>query len=117
MVGTFNCSCQFGFLLDIDGRTCDRELFCQVTMHCQPPLQLCHIADPDRVCPEDNECEQLCALDITTQGSASGSGAAVEESSEIVCSCLSGFTLANNSANCTGILACVMRLKVIFLAV
>lgn len=50
--------------------------------------------DPDRVCPMNNGCDQLCALEISE-----GSGSAV--TTEIQCFCLSGFTLVNGT-NCEG---------------
>ena len=59
------------------------------------------IADPERTCPSDNECEQLCGLNITVTGSGAGSGGS-EDSSEIVCACLNGFQLGSNRTNCSG---------------
>ena len=57
--------------------------------------------DPDRKCPIDNTCEQLCALEII---SGSGSGdVTVDE----VCSCTNRFVLDENMENCTGECLCV----------
>ena len=44
--------------------------------------------DPNRMCPIDNTCEQLCALELIT--------------SEEVCSCVNGFLRDENMQNCTG---------------
>ena len=54
--------------------------------------------DPDRMCPIDNTCEQLCALEIVS-GSGSGSG---DVTLDEVCSCMNGFVLDENMENCTG---------------
>ena len=48
------------------------------------------------MCPMDNECEQICGLNIT-DGSGTGN-----DSSFVTCSCLNGFTLDDDSANCSG---------------
>ncbi len=58
------------------------------------------IADPERECPPDNQCEQLCGVNITVTSSVSGSNS--ENSSEIVCACLNGFQLDSDLANCSG---------------
>ena len=44
--------------------------------------------DPERKCPDNNKCEQLCALDV---------GSSLE-----MCSCYSGYALDSNKFNCTG---------------
>ena len=48
------------------------------------------------MCPADNTCEQLCALEII---SGSGSG---DVTLDEVCSCMNGFILDENMKNCTG---------------
>ena len=50
------------------------------------------------MCPINNDCEQLCALEIT-DNLGSGSGSVI---SKLVCSCLNGFTLDANMKTCTG---------------
>ena len=54
--------------------------------------------DPNRMCPIDNTCEQLCALEIIS-GSGSRSGDATLDEA---CSCMNGFVLDENMENCTG---------------
>ena len=84
-------------------------------------------ADPDATCPDDNICEQLCGLNITTSntassgsgsgigsgtgsgsGSGTGTGTGTGDFSAIVCACLNGFTLDDSLANCTGILLIIL---------
>ena len=55
------------------------------------------------MCPIDNTCEQLCALEIIS-GSGSGSG---DVTLDEVCSCMNGFVLDDNMENCTGESVCV----------
>ena len=52
--------------------------------------------DPNRECPDDNKCEQLCSLDVD------GESGSAEGPFNITCSCLNGYTPDENKANCTG---------------
>ena len=53
-------------------------------------------ADPNRECPDDNKCEQLCSLEVD------GESGLAEDPFNITCSCLNGYNLDENKANCTG---------------
>ena len=53
-------------------------------------------ADPNRECPDDNKCEQLCSLEVD------GESGLAEGPFNITCSCLNGYNLDKNKANCTG---------------
>ena len=50
------------------------------------------------MCRIDNDCEDLCVLEIV-EDSGSGSG---DVTLEEVCSCINGFVLDENMENCTG---------------
>ena len=55
---------------------------------------LFHSVDPNRMCPPNNMCEQLCALEVSD---GSGDIPLVQ-----MCFCLDGYTLDNNMKSCTG---------------
>ena len=82
IIGSFNCSCQDGFILQSDGHTCegnDQNLY----VNC-----IYNVVAANRSCNENNSCEQLCALSLA--------------SSTEICSCKSGYVLDSNMKNCSG---------------
>ena len=54
------------------------------------------------MCPIDNTCEQLCALEIISGSGSRPGDATLDE----VCSCMNGFVLDENMENCTGECVC-----------
>jgi fibulin 1/2 len=105
-VGSFSCSCNAGFILNKDVKSCDDidecednflcHQICNNTVgsfvcDCEPGFQLrgdvqtCEVSVANR-CMQLAPCEQLCAV---VQG--------VEQ-----CFCDRGFQLVNNSRNCSG---------------
>ena len=118
IVGSFNCSCHNGFILQPDGRTCEGNKYVHSLntnksvhyiylsvyhcwIHSWSSFQL-YPVDPNRICQIDNNCEDLCVLEITEDsGSGSGSGLGNVTPDE-VCFCVNGFVLDDNMENCTG---------------
>ena len=96
--GGFNCSCNEGFLLQDDMRSCQGKLsfWVMTFLAMQASINLSSFSfsvDPNRNCSADNVCEQLCVRVTNTS-----TGVTAE-----VCSCRNGYTLDENKRNCSGI--------------
>ena len=92
-IGGFDCSCEEGYTINTDNRTCQGIM----TMYCyhKPLIYLCkfiyplhlfiHAVDPIAMCDASNSCAQSC----------------VRLSGVETCGCLPGYELASNGMNCT----------------
>jgi hypothetical protein len=71
--GSYNCLCQHGLISINNGTTCQ--------------------VDPNKVCPNDNMCQQICMLS--------------DDNSTQECSCWRGYTLDGNNRTCSDINECI----------
>ena len=91
-VGSYNCNCTApGYLLHSDGRACDSKFAKKIAFHVKIRRKVLSSDIPDitdiNECAEDTDsCAQTCT---DTDGS-------------YVCSCDTGFWLANDSLGCDG---------------